>query len=510
VKLKSLITHASLLLILLLAITPLGEPIHWSESNATRLTDYYGFDLAPSVAALKDGTTWVLWQSDQSDIYCDIWYRIYNGTYWSSAKQLITSLGADVQPFITQISDGSIWVVWSSDRTSNYDIFCQTSTDNGKSWSTPKQLTTNPARDINPYLAQLKDGSIWVVWSSNRTGNLDIFYKSSVDKGANWSTETQLTTSTHNDKVPSIAEASDGSVWIVWGGDPAGTGNYDIYAKISKDKGKTWSSLKQLTINFRNDLWPTILQASDGGIRLFWQSDRRDYRGVPQSDLYYKTSYDNGLTWSNDTQLTADVKDDEMPRATQIRWGEIGLVWVSNRYDNWDIFYGTITYRDAAVIHVAQSSILGRPVYEGETITVNVTVQNQGIQEENPLVYTYYSLGVIGYQSTAIKPGNSKTLTFTWNTSKVAPGSYEIIASVNPVIGEDDLHDNTLIDGTVNVRKMGDVNGDGKVNVQDLLQIATAYGTKIGDPGYNPAADLNLDGSISILDLLKAASNYGG
>jgi hypothetical protein len=56
---------------------------------------------------------------------------------------------------------------------------------------------------------------------------------------------------------------------------------------------------------------------------------------------------------------------------------------------------------------------------------------------------------------------------------------------------------------------VGDINGDGKVNISDLAIIAKAYGSRPGGVNWNAAADLNLDGKIDIRDMRLAARNYG-
>jgi hypothetical protein len=42
----------------------------------------------------------------------------------------------------------------------------------------------------------------------------------------------------------------------------------------------------------------------------------------------------------------------------------------------------------------------------------------------------------------------------------------------------------------------GDANGDGDVDICDVVKLCAAYGTRIGDPGYNVNCDINppLDG----------------
>lgn len=53
----------------------------------------------------------------------------------------------------------------------------------------------------------------------------------------------------------------------------------------------------------------------------------------------------------------------------------------------------------------------------------------------------------------------------------------------------------------------GDVNGDGIVNIFDLIRIGRVYGQSAA---ADPAADLNGDGQIDLFDVVMVASAYGG
>jgi hypothetical protein len=55
----------------------------------------------------------------------------------------------------------------------------------------------------------------------------------------------------------------------------------------------------------------------------------------------------------------------------------------------------------------------------------------------------------------------------------------------------------------------GDINGDGKVDMQDALLLAKAYGSTPGSPNWNANADLNGDGIVDIFDALILMSNFG-
>jgi hypothetical protein len=54
---------------------------------------------------------------------------------------------------------------------------------------------------------------------------------------------------------------------------------------------------------------------------------------------------------------------------------------------------------------------------------------------------------------------------------------------------------------------VGDVNGDGTVNLADLQPFAAAYETSPGNPKYNPAADFNHDGIVNQVDAKALMEN---
>ncbi len=55
----------------------------------------------------------------------------------------------------------------------------------------------------------------------------------------------------------------------------------------------------------------------------------------------------------------------------------------------------------------------------------------------------------------------------------------------------------------------GDVDGDGDVDLADLAALLAAYGSRIGDPAYNPYTDIDGDGDIDLADLAELLAHYG-
>ena len=54
----------------------------------------------------------------------------------------------------------------------------------------------------------------------------------------------------------------------------------------------------------------------------------------------------------------------------------------------------------------------------------------------------------------------------------------------------------------------GDINGDGVVDMADVLLLVQAFGTYSGDPLYSADCDLNIDGMVDVVDLLILVYNW--
>jgi hypothetical protein len=55
----------------------------------------------------------------------------------------------------------------------------------------------------------------------------------------------------------------------------------------------------------------------------------------------------------------------------------------------------------------------------------------------------------------------------------------------------------------------GDTNGDGMVDVVDLLDFVAAFGSLAGDPNYSAACDFNSDDAVDVVDLLMLVNSFG-
>ena len=150
-------------------------------------------------------------------------------------------------------------------------------------------------------------------------------------------------------------------------------------------------------------------------------------------------------------------------------------------------------------------------VYQGQTVNINVTVKNLGVRYESFDVKAYYDTELIGTKHvTDLPPKTEVTLVITWNTSLVTPcHNYTITGEATILPFEANTDNNKYVDGTIKVRFVGDLNGDGKVDMMDLREIAEAFASYPGHPKWNPDADINQDGKVDMRDIRLAAKNFG-
>jgi peptide/nickel transport system substrate-binding protein len=103
---------------------------------------------------------------------------------------------------------------------------------------------------------------------------------------------------------------------------------------------------------------------------------------------------------------------------------------------------------DVAITHVVPSLAV---VGQGGSVSISVSVQNQGTDAETFNVTVYAGTITVETKQISLANGDSANLAFIWNTGDVAVGEYEVRAEASAVPGEADTADNTLIGGTVTV-----------------------------------------------------------
>jgi len=190
---------------------------------------------------------------------------------------------------------------------------------------------------------------------------------------------------------------------------------------------------------------------------------------------------------------------------------------------------GTITVgtRDLTVASITVDN-LGCQIYKDDTTStggtyyypVEVQIQNTGTLDAGSF---YVELDIYAYNGSlteatqeilvadGLGAGSSGTVNFTSLFHPTKTGMYKLTATVDSQnnITEDNKTNNVLILDNIPVTVMGDINGDGHVNIQDAVKISLAFNTTPGNPQWNIKADLNHDGTVNILDAIRIGLHWG-
>jgi len=271
-------------------------------SPIIRLTWNVGASSFPAIARNIGTCLHLVWHDNSFGGNNEIYYKrsTDGGATWSAAKRLTWTAGNSIFPAVAIDSADGVHLVWNDKTSGEDEVYYKRSTDGGVTWSNAKRLTwTRTAYGIqwgnDPSIAVDSGNGIYVAWDSYESGNYEIYYKRSTDKGQTWSAKRRLTWTSGWSIGPDIAVDINDNIHIVW--DDYTPGNGEIFYKSSTDGGTTWSALKRLTWNADDSGSVKIAADLGGGIHIAW-TDK-----CPEQ-VMYKNSLDGGTNWSAPTQLT--------------------------------------------------------------------------------------------------------------------------------------------------------------------------------------------------------------
>jgi hypothetical protein len=519
---------------------PRVHGVTWS--SGVSLTPLGSIEEKPYVAEDSHSNLWVAYESNRL-VNWTIWMRQFNGISWLPEQQLTNNTSNSLTPALAQLTNGNMMLVYSSDKSGNFSLYYKTYASGV--WSSPGRLTTPQGRDSTPSLVQLRNGTVILYWTRESLSGSVVRYiqYKSYNNGV-WSKEARFSAG-GTEEEPSVYQTDDGTIWVVYTANRYG--NLDVFYKTYNG---SWSSEIRLTTNTADDHQSWLTQDLNGVLWEFWTRCVPLSGGTCEDDVFYVTSTNLGATWSAEVQFTVDPTGytiyDSHPAAIHYERDKMMYVFwgtdLTGPGADFDIWLRTSNPMPIHRVTLTNATEAPTSLMESGTVKVNVTANNPGDYKENVTVNAYYQAGtslLFKSVNTTLMPGTSAFLHLYWNTSKVRPANYTISLLALPVAGESIrlLPSNTAIAGNVTVRCVrADLDCDGRVDILDVARIAAKFGTKIitpnlsndcsvtildvsfiafyfgtnsTSPNWNPRADLTKDGKVDILDIALIASEFG-
>jgi hypothetical protein len=155
----------------------------------------------PLISSDRQGRAYVLWQEfvrDSASLFST--RSLDRGMTWAPEPRVLALRGDKTKLGVSLFgsdTDGHVYAVWSEYADKKNAIFFSRSSDQGEAWppSAPP-LNSEVAKFIArwPRVSLDGDGAIYVVWTSDRSGGLDLFMNRSTDHGKTWlAQEVQIT-----------------------------------------------------------------------------------------------------------------------------------------------------------------------------------------------------------------------------------------------------------------------------------------------------------------------------
>ena len=252
-------------------------------------------------------------------------------------------------------------------------------------WQSPQRFsaseTAQPAPAWN--ISASFGGVVHVVWSDFRDVNPVVYYKRSTDHGVTWDDDIRFVDTESNAEHPgvSIAGVMNPVVHVVWDDDR--DGNKEIYYKRSSDWGVTWSEELRLTDTPNASVMPSLhgCVCCGADVRIVWLEQQQEY-----SQVYYLSSNDNGLTWTDAVPITSFASVKEFPNLSFCR-NDVQVVWTDLRNGKHEIWSSHSadsgnTWSPAVMLSTSEHLWAGYPVITHADSTYHVMWTTQTSHED--------------------------------------------------------------------------------------------------------------------------------
>lgn len=226
----------------------------------------------------------------------------------------------------------NVYLLWEDNGGKNFDIFMATSSDSGDTFGTPVDISTDSGNSGAPQMA-VSGGSIYVVWMDDSLGHYDILFSRSSDGGRTFASPVNVSRANQDSGYPQIA-ASGQEVYVVWTGTITDK-NYDIYFARSADGGQTFESPLDLSNDPGASGWPQV--AYEGNVYVSWVDNT-----TGSYDIYITKSTDGGSTFGSPVNISNSTGGTWYNQMVATP-GSVYLAWLGVGQQNSEIMFSKST-----------------------------------------------------------------------------------------------------------------------------------------------------------------------
>ena len=137
-----------------------------------------------------------------------------------------------------------------------------------------------------------------------------------------------------------------------------------------------------------------------------------------------------------------------------------------------------------------------------QTVTFDASNSKPGWNGNSyvPIVNYFWDFGD-GY----VKSTNTTKITHTY----ILPGNYTVILTVTDADGRQGFKSKTIIVYASPTSGTGDLDGNGRVDMTDIMIVVKAFGSTPEKPNWDPRADTDGNGRVDMTDVMTVVRNFG-
>ena len=422
---------------------------------------------------------------------------------------LLSPQGSAHQKFPEAVStdDGTLHIVWINELGNNKNvIYCQ-STDAGETFSEPIQINQNN-NDIVAFIQagpkiKVRGDELFIIYMDDRSGYTSIYMNRSIDNGFTWGDDILISDQSYLKAYPDMEVGPDGTLNLI----------YYSYNQNNSFNSVRYTSTEPGSIEFSSSTAVGI------------SNDSQEPCDCCQPDLEISGNGDIYLAYRNNINDIRDTYISIKPSGSD-SFNQLIRASFHNDYNNHcpssgpsmaiNDNYIALSYRvsDAANSYINYSDI-STLSFDNE---VNINSSEASPNFSDIILHNnFIHIGWIDYET-----GNPDVL---YGVSQIGSGELVNRQRINQNIEEGYImqkdpkllwHNDKLFyfwsdkrdtfyqlyyRKSISNTFAGDINGDGLLNIQDIILIVTMVLS--GD--YSTLADMNEDGTVNILDVVLLA-----
>jgi len=346
VKPIAIVVTAVLLEVIIILMTP-AQPIYaFSYGDLINLSNNTGFSTNPQITTFGSNV-YVVWHDNTSgndDIYFSA--SADNGTTFNGIENLSNNDGRSDKPQIAAVGV-NVYVVWRDNSSGKDQIYFKRSSDTGNSFNTTENLSNTNGSSIHPQITATEN-NVYIVWSDNTTGNGDIYFKSSTDNGTSFSFPKNLSTNLDGQALFPQVESTGNNVYVVWEDETPDKGR--IRFRASNDNGNDFSITRVLSQENEVNANSPRIDAFGNNVYVVWEDNSRSGNDTSENfDILYRASTDAGTNFTF-TKIISKNPGDSYDPEIAAAGNNMYVVWEDNTSGNdtsidWDIRFRASTDR---------------------------------------------------------------------------------------------------------------------------------------------------------------------